>query len=130
MANVYCWSCKKSLHVTTDMYDPDLPLTGDMLKAKEIVRDNKWWTFPETRTTKAGMIECPYCGSLYLKNGKLKTDADIVKRPRKIPDEYNSIILNMTEKGHSPTEIAEKFNFTRQAVGRRIYDIRKKEADE
>jgi predicted DNA-binding protein YlxM (UPF0122 family) len=36
----------------------------------------------------------------------------------------------MTEKGHSPTEIAEKFNFTRQAVGRRIYDIRKKEADE
>lgn len=130
MANVFCWSCKKSLHVTTDMYDPDLPLTGDMLKAKEIVHDNHWWTFPETRTTKAGMIECPYCGSLYLKNGKLKTDADIVKRPRKIPDEYNSIILNMTEKGYSPTEIAEKFNFTRQAVGRRIYDIRKKEADE
>lgn len=126
MAQVFCWSCKRNYHETTDMYDEELPLTGDMLRAKDIVRKNKWATFPEKPTTRSGSIECPNCGSLYLHRGELLLDVEPEKKPRKIPDDYNGIIMQMTKEGKTPTDIAEQFNFTKQAVGRRIYDIRKK----
>lgn len=131
MADVYCKKCKGCYHETTDAYDPDRPLRGDMFRAKQCVEDNKWWSFMELPTTPAGEIECPNCGALYDQDGTgLLLDYQPVKKPRKIPDDYNSIIVQMTNEGKTPTEIAEHFNFTCQAVGRRLYDLKMREENQ
>lgn len=126
MAKVICHSCRGIYYNTTESYDPDVPPTGDMFKPKKIIQDRHWFTFKPVKTTKAGDIECPACGSLYYKNGKIITDPPVLRKKIKIPESFNKDILRLRKEGLSPTAIGNKLGFTSQAIGRRIYDVRKR----
>lgn len=121
---IVCQSCKKSYYETTNRFDPKLPINGSMVKSLDNLRKENLWGFPETEATKSGMMECPACGSLLYHNQRVVLEDD---RPavKKITPEFNDIILQRKEEGRTATEIAEEFNFSKQAVGRRIYDLKK-----
>lgn len=122
--NIICHSCGKSYYKTTEKYNPDVALTGDMVASLQNLRDEHLWAFPEEINTKSGTMECPSCGSLLYHQNKvlLEKEKRVVK---KITPEFNDIILQRSEEGKTPTQIADEFDFSRQAVGRRLYDLKK-----
>lgn len=129
MTDVVCPSCKGSFHTLTEEYDPNRQLTGNMLTVKPEVAEKHWHSFQEVESTKVGQIECPRCGTLYMRRGKLKLreeGAAPIKKGR-IPESVNSTILQLNEAGKTPTEIGDHIGYSRQAVGRRIYDLKKKD---
>ena len=128
MAQVICHSCKGSYHRTTNKYDPKKALTGDMLEAKELCKMQRWWTFPETKNSTEGDIECPNCGTLYKINGKINLVGDIEEQPKRksLSVEFNDKILELAEEGKTATIIANIIGSSPQAVGRRLYDLKGK----
>jgi len=125
-ADVVCHSCKGIYHELTDKYDPNKPLNGSMFKKKKNI-DPTWFTFAEKETTQSGHLECPNCGSLYFIGGKLLLvgEAPQSKKRKSIPKEMNKTILELHDQGQSATQIAEAIGSSRQAVGRRLYDLGK-----
>ena len=45
---------------------------------------------------------------------------------KKIEKKDNPIIIQMTDDGMTPTEIGDSMGFSSQAVGRRLYDLKRK----
>jgi len=66
MADVRCPSCGEIYHETTVSYIAGGIITGDMLRLKAQYVDNGLYSFPESRDTRQGEIECPQCGGPYL----------------------------------------------------------------
>lgn len=65
MPDVQCPGCGGRYHETTDKFDPDCVVRGDMFKLKEMFRKQGWDSFLENSGVTGGDISCPECGSSY-----------------------------------------------------------------
>lgn len=126
MADLICQSCQGAYYETTDAFRIGETPTGDMFKPKPIVNQRKWFSWLCLKSTALGDMECPQCGSLYYHNGVVKVEGDTENNNKSIPDSKNELILELTEQGMTPTQIAEQIGTSRQAVGRRLYDLGRK----
>ncbi|MCK5849606.1 MAG: winged helix-turn-helix transcriptional regulator [Kiritimatiellae bacterium] len=124
MSDVICPSCGKSYYEITGLYREGMTLHGAMFKAKDNLPVS-WYSFETTKATQEGHIECPECGTNYMTNCGIILSDGPAARPQRMPADYNKRILLLAEEGKSATEIAEEVGYSPQAIGRRLYDLRK-----
>lgn len=126
MPDIICRSCKGQFHETTDAFDPDKRAHGAMFRLKDKYIPMRWGSFPEVETTQSGHLECPNCGTLYTDGaGRVACDIAVERVSHRasstaIPEDKNSIILQMAEAGATATEIGKVVGATQQAVTKRI----------
>ena len=97
-----------------------------MFKKKQSVIDSSWWAFGENESTGPGGLECPCCGSLYV-DGANRIVAKLIpigNETRKLTDDDDPTILNMTEMDKTPTEIGGVLGVSRQAVTARLRKLK------
>ena len=124
MSDVFCPSCGKSYYETTDLFRERKPLHGAMFKAKSNL-PSSWYTFDTVKTTQEGHIECPECGTNYMTSNGVLLSTDTKVKQGRMPRDYNERILLLADAGKTATEISEEIGYPPQAIGRRLYDLRK-----
>lgn len=104
--DVFCVSCKKAYHETTDSFKRDEKPNGTMFHLKEEHRAKRIYSFPEKVYIKAGRLECPGCGILYV-NGKGELVATLVEQDDPMNERY-LLVRKLRRDNISYAKIAEQ----------------------
>lgn len=76
MADVICPQCFGRYHETTSEYRPGVSTTGNMLRLKQVYKDNGWDSFPEGDWVSHGDLCCPECQGSYAAYGEVLVDQE------------------------------------------------------
>lgn len=71
---VQCPQCRRTMHITTALYDPDKTAKGNMVELLPKWKKRGWRTFygGGGSTTPAAAMQCPHCSGRLAPSGKLR----------------------------------------------------------
>lgn len=102
--NVQCPQCRRVMHTTTVLYDPDKTAKGNMVALLPKWKKRGWRTFygGGGSTTPAASMLCPHCSGRLAPSGKLriKPEPEAVKtQAQKNQERIEAVMSIEVEKG-------------------------------
>ena len=99
--SVQCPQCKRVLHITTVLYDPDKTAKGNMVQLLPKGKKRGWRTFygGGGSTTPAAAMQCPHCSGRLAPSGKLRIKPD--PEPVKTQAQTNQEIIDAVERSEN-----------------------------